>query len=206
MTSLEKHPISTPPRPPTAELWCMAHNLFFCLFIPVIQAVTLAGDNKWAVISVISPSTGTLLLKSHELVTRCSTPFLQSHVSGRAGETQPWAISNGAVRKDEHKHACFLLLLLERGSSKWGQRKILHFKVLKGVLQHFWQLVQICLLVKTIETEAENKLDAAFFVSTKCNQILLEEFRFLIRIQAHQAKMSLFQLLNHENLLFSSVF
>lgn len=65
LSSLEPCPISTPPKPPTAELWCMAHYLFFCLFIPLIQAVTLAADNTWVKISVISPSTGTLLLKSH---------------------------------------------------------------------------------------------------------------------------------------------
>lgn len=35
-------------KPPTAELWCVAHYLFiFGLFIPGIQAVTLAGDSKW---------------------------------------------------------------------------------------------------------------------------------------------------------------
>lgn len=35
-------------KPPTAELWCVAHYLFiFGLFIPGIQAVTLAGNSKW---------------------------------------------------------------------------------------------------------------------------------------------------------------
>lgn len=42
-------------KPPTVELWCVAHSLFiyfFSLFIPPIQAVALAGDNKRANTSV----------------------------------------------------------------------------------------------------------------------------------------------------------
>lgn len=44
-------------KPPTAELWCMAdYYCFLCLFILLIQAVTLARRNKWAVASVIEPA------------------------------------------------------------------------------------------------------------------------------------------------------
>lgn len=107
----------------------------FCLFIPVIQAVTLAGDNKWAEISVISPSTGTLqLLKSGGCL--CTAGWwLKKHKGGwwkwfslsnaphlssrhvRAGETRPWAISDGVVRKDEHTHASYYCCC-PRGSSR----------------------------------------------------------------------------------------
>lgn len=46
----------------------MAHYLFFGLFIPVIQAVTLAGDNERAELSVTAPG-----------FTRCQRAALTPH-------------------------------------------------------------------------------------------------------------------------------
>lgn len=42
-----------------------------------------------------------------------STPFLQSHVGGRAGETQPWASSNGAIRKKWTQTHMLLIITAE---------------------------------------------------------------------------------------------
>lgn len=78
-----------------------------------MQAVTLAGDKQK--ISVVNPTTATLLLKSHAIrglldgleggggaifVVPSSAPrlfFLQPCANARSGENKPWAISLGAV-------------------------------------------------------------------------------------------------------------
>lgn len=97
-------------------LYCVQHRLlrshprlfpsfFWGVFISVIQAVTLAGDNKRAQLSVISRDEGL------------------EGVSGRAGESRPWAILDGGVSEDEHTNT-YKLLLIPRGMSRGARNDI----------------------------------------------------------------------------------
>lgn len=152
-------PIPTPPNPPTAELW--AQYLFFWFVYPFNPSCYIGRRQQIrrdiSHQPVDTPSGGHLTpccecLQGSESVFAV-LPFLPSHVSGTAGETQPLDISDGAVTKDEHKHthasyySCF-----PRASSRWT-RKILH--LLKRGTSTFWGgnfclsffLVQVCQIV-----------------------------------------------------------
>lgn len=73
-----------------------------------------AKTRVWKVVKVFRPSN--------------APPSLQSHVSGRAGEPQPWAISNGAFKKQMNTNTHMLLIIAAGQEDQAGEKKHIVFK------------------------------------------------------------------------------